>query len=647
MNTITRLTITLKAIRQLGWHKTMLFAWYKFKIFSGLIRLQTPIRPLVPIKSPLVCDWIPLPDRNTLANCLGEAQSTIFTEAKEIINGQARLFGAETRPLQVLFDTPQHHWVAYTSGRLDGEDIKFTWEAGRFGWALILARAYHLSGDNKYAQIFWKYTEAFLNTNPPNSGPHWASAQEVALRLICMLLAYRIFERADTSTPERQQQLAAAIAAHALRILPTLAYGRAQNNNHLLSEAIGLCTAARALPDHPQAQYWHKLGWELYNQGLQSQISTDGSYIQNSTNYHRLMLQLALWGELLTSGQELRLPRETRSRLVKAVRWLYSLVDKETGQVPNLGPNDGAYILPLTVCPFQDYRPVLQVAGRAFLKKVFFPSGPWDEMGLWLSIETPKTIPSPIETQLPPRITSNNSWAYFRVAKFQDRPGHADQLHLDLWWRGLNIAQDAGTYLYNSPPPWDNVLAGTDVHNTVTVNAQPQMRRAGRFLWLDWAQAETLDIGYDEEGQITWMVAEHYGYRHFGVIHRRTVSAEGGIWIIRDQINPSDGKVERPVSIRIHWLLPDYTYGLSSTTIRLETPHGPVTLEINLGERETTPFNVQLIRAGCLVAGKEPAQPHAGWISPTYGHKQAALSFAITLQAVPPYTLTSRFTLPE
>ena len=33
-----------------------------------------------------------------------------------------------------------------------------------------------------------------------------------------------------------------------------------------------------------------------------------------------------------------------------------------------------------------------------------------------------------------------------------------DQLHLDLWWRGLNIAQDAGTYLYNADPPWDNPL---------------------------------------------------------------------------------------------------------------------------------------------------------------------------------------------
>ena len=60
---------------------------------------------------------------------------------------------------------------------------------------------------------------------------------------------------------------------------------------------------------------------------------------------------------------------------------------------------------------------------------------------------------------------------------------------MDLWWRGLNIAQDAGTYLYNADPPWDNSLTTALVHNTVTVNGRDQFTRAGRFLYLDWFNA--------------------------------------------------------------------------------------------------------------------------------------------------------------
>jgi len=30
------------------------------------------------------------------------------------------------------------------------------------------------------------------------------------------------------------------------------------------------------------------------------------------------------------------------------------------------------------------------------------------------------------------------------------RPFQSDQLHVDLWWHGLNLARDAGTYLYTA-----------------------------------------------------------------------------------------------------------------------------------------------------------------------------------------------------
>ena len=132
--------------------------------------------------------------------------------------------------------------------------------------------------------------------------------------------------------------------------------------------------------------------------------------------------------------------------------------------------------------------PVLNAVARAFLD-YDLPRGPWDELALWFGIplENRKYIQLP--RYLGDQLYGKDSWAYLRTAQFTSRPSHADQLHVDLWWRGLNIAQDAGTYLYNADPPWDNRLTAAQLHNTVTVNGRDQFTRAGRFLYLDWFNA--------------------------------------------------------------------------------------------------------------------------------------------------------------
>jgi len=65
----------------------------------------------------------------------------------------------------------------------------------------------------------------------------------------------------------------------------------------------------------------------------------------------------------------------------------------------------------------------------------------------------------------------------------------ADQLHVDLWHHGVNIARDAGNLSLQWRPPMEQRISGDWRHNTVIVDGKDQMRRAGRFLWLDWAQA--------------------------------------------------------------------------------------------------------------------------------------------------------------
>jgi hypothetical protein len=698
---MSRITTTYKALKELGPQQVGLYTWYQFGLRSGYLKWATASafrKSQTHPENLTFCSILDLPGQDKLISLLGESgMAGLFNDADQIAAGDVRVFGAESVPLQLSIQEPLQPWTMYEIHPefLDkiigkGGDIKYLWEPARFGWAFTLARAYYLSGNERYSKAFWEYCQGFLENNPPYQGPFWTSAQEVALRLIALVFSLQVFWDASETSPGRKGMLLEAVSAHAARIPATIAYSRAQKNNHLLSEAAGLITAGTALPDHPQAEKWKKIGWHLVNSGFTEQIGEDGSYIQHSANYHRLMLQTGLWVKRLSKAApdpRYGLSQENLRKLGLATRWLGTLLDRKSGTAPNLGPNDGSYILPLAICPFEDYRPVLQAACCSFLGVRALPPGQWDELDLWIGDNTPAFSKTKgdlssiaISSVRPPhvlQIQAYDSWAYMRVAQFNARPGHSDQLHVDIWWQGLNIAQDAGTYLYNAPPPWDNALSSTDVHNTLTVNNCDQMNRAGRFLYLDWAQSHLLKHERDRAGEWERVTAQHVGYNRLGVTHRRTMTARNdGIWHIEDSVFSSDQNLEKknaPFSVDLQWLLPDWPWevmefeqgqppknhenpsdselnGVSGNRLKfglnLLSPEGRIQLTVS-SNGKGVPLAVQIVRAGKLVYGNGEVSPTWGWISPTYGQKNPGLSLRVKQVKDLPINFTSLWTLPE
>jgi len=670
MSQLQSISIALKALRQLGPRQVGFYAWYQLLLRSGYLKRATRGEKWkgAPFAALSVRLLFQPPDSEALKRLLGsEGIERLLAEADEVVNGQVRLFGGEACSLHLTPPLPLKHWTDLTKAdQPSDKDVRYLWEPARFGWAFSLGRAYLVSRDERYTRAFWRYFDEFVEANPPGLGLHWVSAQEVALRLMAFVFLASLFAPSPHSTDERMERLAWAVAMHARRIPPTISYAKAQNNNHLLSEAAGLYTAGLALPQHPKAAGWQRLGWRWFLQGIQSQISADGAYIQHSTNYQRLMLQLALWVRAITPDWGTRAPVETQRSLAAATRWLLALLDPYSGGVPNLGPNDGALIFPLTLCAYGDYRPLLQAAALAFLGEEALPDGIWDEMALWLCPhergKTSRTRPdrpgfnlalaASSESPHVLRLPEHQSWAYLRAARFTSRPGHADQLHLDLWWRGINLAQDAGTYLYNASPPWDNALDRTEVHNTLTICGEDQMKRAGRFLWLDWAQARLVTHEREPHGLWERLVACHDGYRRLGVIHQRALTAfREGRWLVEDELLPTSswfGKRRlEPVTSWLHWLLPDWEWRLNrfqeGCELGVLSPHGWVTLRITLPRGLLS--HVWVVRAGEVLYGPGQASPIWGWVSPTYGEKVPALSFRVEARGILPYQFHSEWVL--
>lgn len=667
-----RTQLALKTVKAIGVRRTALRIRHEVAQRSGWLARRYPPGRLA--------DWVPPArllgqlrknaDRGLLFDSGSEQLEThyrrlfpgigpaLFGEADRLAGGQMQYFShdwAEFDPQRDWFRNPftgqvvgdSVHWTRVSWDAPASGDLKFQLEPARFAWVFKLARAYAYSGDEKYAAAFWRLFDGWCEQNPPQAGPLWICGQESSLRLLAMAFGLYYFARSSETTDDRFGRLAAMIAAHADRIKGTTVYARSQQNNHALSEGAGLLTAGFVLAGSPAADRWKRAGRAILEEQAPLQIYADGAYTQHSHNYHRVMLNVMSWAVRICERRGERLSEMIYQRLGAAAEFLRQMIDPATGQAPNYGPNDGALVLPLSVCPYEDYRPAAYAAGYVAGRKMIEGAGDWNEELFWLcgpeaAEQAQSRVASPGSEGKSSAAFPNGgydvlggreSWCMLRAADYRDRPNQADQLHFDLWWRGINVACDAGAYLYNGPQPWQNALARTAVHNTVTVDDQDQMTRGGRFLWLDWARA-TRETMRSPLGELALWRGAHDGYRRIEpqLVHRREVLQLGDAhWLVLDRLVS-----QAPHRFRLHWLLPHlpYQWDAADRQLRLETPQGPYFVRIGRDRRGLAGDQ----EMASLAAGDPDST--RGWRSRFYGHREPAISLALEIQAAEAFFVT-------
>jgi Heparinase II/III-like protein/Heparinase II/III N-terminus len=509
-------------------------------------------------------------------------------------------------------------------------DIKVIWEMNRFGFAYTLVRAYWRTGNEEYPELFWQLVEDWRRNNPPNRGANWKCGQEISLRLMAWVFGLYGFLDSPATTARRVWGLAEMAALSGERIAANVGYALSQRNNHGISEGVGLWTAGVLFPEFARAEAWREEGRRILEKLGRELIYEDGSFAQHSVNYHRLMLQDYLWALRLGEIHGQAFSGELKERVGKAADFLVQLQDPSTGLAPCYGANDGALILPLDNCDYRDMRPVTQAVRYLATGKRCHGSGPWDEDLLWLygpgALDSPAEVRPNADLRAPQggyyTLRTPTSHIFTRCGAFRHRPSQADLLHVDLWWRGQNVALDPGTYSYNGPTPWSNALAGTLHHNTVSVDGQDQMNRVGRFLWLPWPKAK-VRLQAPSNGQfLTWWEGEHDGYRRLKapVRHRRgIVRLEEEWWLVVDHLSsPGDHEY------RLHWLFQDvpYSWDVKAGLLLLKTPAGAYWVKVG-GTTEGKEWS--------LATGE--AESARGWNSPYYGCREPALSLSFTVRA--------------
>jgi hypothetical protein len=649
----------LRALRELGPLSLYHYGVYSLGIRTGRYRRIQPVRSWEKVDLPDLPEDAYGAQLDPLFNlCAKDLNALLpFREAAEqradaVLAGRFTLFGIADVDLGFppdwqafapltdggpqTFTQPHQHWSLIDLADLP-LDVKLIWEVSRFGWVFPLAQAYALSGDRRYVEGFMYLLRSWLEDNPPSAGLNWYSAQEVAIRLIALLFASMTFRDALSDDPEDRDLLIKALWAHGERIPLTLPYAKAQMNNHLLVECAALYLLAESFPSWDESPRWSRIGRRWFERGVNQQVFEDGGYTQHSTNYQRLALQAGILMEQATTLLGKPLQASTRDALGSMAECLGVLVDQEHGTVPNFGPNDGALLLHLSVSPFKDYRPTLQAAWRLFWGEARYLAGAHDDLAQWLVMSEPQRpirsnpyASSRVFPQAGLHVMENESLrAILRAVEFQTRPGHSDQLHLEIWHQGFNLARDPGTYLYNADKPWDNSLAGAWCHNTVLVGGVEPMLRAGRFLWQMWSRAKILERSSSPEGGITVLCAQHTSDRWPGIRHLRTIAlvSEDLIMVADDLLG--DGKK----TFRMNWNLPDVRWNLQDSKLTFGLSEGEGSLSWDLEDSKWG-----LYRVGRLIGGEEfIADPITyGWHAPTYALREPGLQLVIECEQTLP-----------
>ena len=535
------------------------------------------------------------------------------------------------------------HWSeALRDSALCG-DVKLTWEIGRFPHAYHMARAAVSTPGSRdeLASALAAQIEGFVRCNPAGLGVHWASGQEIALRLMAWAFAARVLFGMGRSRYSAALRAAArGLLVGAAHVERHIGYARhAVYNNHLLSEALALLLVGHLFEDFHASRRWRRMGRRYLDEGVRRQFYPDGGYIQLSHTYHRVALQDLLWACAVLRVRGEAPPESWRRALSRSVTFLAAHMNPADGRLPNYGNNDGAMPSPLSTCDYTDFRPVLQAASWVGDGVRRFPPGPWDEEAIWFSGGDP---PPGGEGQRSMSSASFEStgfhvlrggdpgtYACFRCGSIRDRFSQIDMLHVDLWWRGENMLVDPGSYLYNGPAAWHEHFLRTASHNTVTVDGHDQMLHHRRFKTLYWTPARLLR--WCEGPGYLLCAGEHRGYtRHpGGVVHQRTLLfAPDDLWLVVDRL-VGDGDHRS----RLQWLAAPLPSVYRPRARRLELDAAAGMFSVTVLDAGGRP------QQGSLVAGRE--DPPRGWLSRYYGEKVPAPSLAVERHGELPHVLVT------
>lgn len=530
---------------KLGVVNLLNFAIYKFKLKSGYIKFCTPERRS-PIGSTFTLSQAGHEFPPSLAAYLIKSANQLRGGLHPCFIGDLKFVGTPPNWFQLDETGEKSHWSkVIINGQLN-KDVKLTWDLSRFQWAPTLASAYSITSDKAFLVELNEWVSDWWLKNPPNSGVNWVCAQEASIRMLNLMNASYILGQHKKPS----KALIEFVKIHCSRVAPTLQYSISQANNHGITEAVALFVGGSWLAHHAELTHEKEIGCRYSIRGrkvlenlLATLVSSDGSFSMYSLNYHRSVLDTLSLAEFWRN--EMGLASFSSAFLFKAnlmVDFLYAFVDEISGDVPNIGTNDGSRPFLITASGYRDYRPSVQLGAKIFQRNLKFKKVEFNDSFAWMKLiaeaklsensKRKSTLFSDSGFAVLIPGSKRDTWAVMRFPRYKYRPSHSDQLHVDLWHKGLNILCDSGTYSYNTDTELEEYFVGCQGHNTIQFDGMESMPKISRFLVAEWLKSKWVSSLSEWENKSIFK-ASYKDYR--GVKHTRSIRYQNSVWTILDK----------------------------------------------------------------------------------------------------------------
>ena len=423
------------------------------------------------------------------------------------------------------------HWSQIQDIDASTGDIKYVWEPSRFCFLYDLIRFdYHFDQDESPG--VFEFILDWIDSNPINLGPNYICSQEISIRLLNWVFAIHYYRYSPHLTEVTWKKIILHIYWMTCHVYEHIGFSRkVVRNNHSLTECAALFTIGLCFPFLPNGNAWKSHGLQWFGEELSYQVYNDGTYIQHSNNYHRVVLQLLSWVVALCQKSKIEIPSIINEKAQKSLDYMNSQIHPENGHVPNLGMNDGSLFFPLSHSDYLDYRPQNNTLNYLLNSEVAFPQNELLEelewFGVFPRLEKQRTEISQSVSEFSDggiyMINHGDVKIQIKCARYSDRPHQADNLHIDLWVNQNNYLIDSGSYSYNTDQVLTDYFNGSKGHNTCTAGEFDQMLKGSRFIWYYWIKVAEANIVEQPDRFIfkgTCHVHQHVGK---GIVHSRQV----------------------------------------------------------------------------------------------------------------------------
>ncbi len=549
--------------------------WSRRQVRPGQLGAQVPVpagdRKFAAVVPPGTAKRVP-----------AQARAAVLDSAERLLRGEWEVLGVART------DMAQPDWfLDPVTGRRSPQDrcafridhrseeqvgnIKQVWEISRMHHLTLLATAWFLSHDERYARRVAEQLRSWWRENPFLSGVHWTSGIELGIRLISLVWIRRLLDDWPGAAGLFEQDgLALRQIRWHQRYLAAFPSRGSSANNHVVAEAAGQLAASCAFPWFAQSDRWRRRSARLLERELIRNTFPSGIGRELASDYQCLIAELGFAAAVEAEASGHPLSPATWERLCAMTDSAAALVDERL-RPPRQGDSDEGRGLLLDAPQDNSWPSLLALAGALVGAMDWWPRAPADARSVLAgALAAPRPPVQGRPGRRPSRFadagvtmlrtySENEIWCrcdggphgYLSIAAH----AHADALSVEVRYAGTDILADPGTYCYHGERAWRSYFRSTIAHNTAELAGRSQSTERGPFMWAQHARAREVEVL--DDGDIARWTAEHDGYASLRPPgpHRRSVlldRASRSIDIIDEIVGGHDVRLAFHLGPEVH-----------------------------------------------------------------------------------------------